>query len=264
VNASSLVVGAYTTDTLGAGLKFGYPLSESDAINFNLGAEGVKLGLVDTSPLSYRNFATLFGSNYSYATASVSWGREGRDSAIQPTRGALIRAGLEIAGGDLQYYRANLSEQWFYPLSRTVTLSLGGELGYVHGLGGKSVPFFKNFYAGGPGSVRGYKAFSLGPQDAQTNVLGGTRKISGSAEILFPVPGAQQDKSLRLAAFVDTGQVYGDGQKVALGELRYSAGIGLAWNSPFGPLKLSFAQPLNAKKSLDRVERLQFNFGTSF
>ena len=264
VNASSLVVGAYTTDSIGAGVKFGYPLSESDGINIGLNAESVKLGLFDTSPLSYRNFATLFGTTYSYATASIGWGREGRDSAIQPTRGALIRAGLEIAGGDLQFYRANLSEQWFHPLSRTVTLALNGDLGYVRGLGGKSVPFFKNFYAGGPGSVRGYRAFSLGPQDAESNVLGGTRKISGSAEILFPVPGAQQDKSLRLAAFVDTGQVYGAGQKVALGELRYSAGIGLAWNSPFGPLKLSLAQPLNDKKGLDRVERLQFNFGTSF
>ena len=145
-----------------------------------------------------------------------------------------------------------------------MTLALGGELGYVHGLSGKAVPFFKNFYAGGPGSVRGYKAFSLGPQDAESNVLGGTRKVSGAAEVLFPMPGAQQDKSLRLSAFVDAGQVYAADQKIALGDLRYSAGVGLAWNSPFGPLKLSVAQPLNVKKGFDRVERLQFTFGSVF
>jgi outer membrane protein insertion porin family len=88
--------------------------------------------------------------------------------------------------------------------------------------------------------------------------------VSGSAEILFPMPGANQDRTLRLAAFIDAGQVYGVNEKLSLGELRYSAGVALAWSSPFGPLKLSLAQPLNEKKGFDRVERLQFNFGTAF
>ena len=264
VDASSLSVGAYTTDTLGGGLKFGYPLSETDAVNFGIVAEHVKLGLFDTSPSSYVDFATLFGSSYTYGSGSVAWSRDRRDSAIQTTRGSLTTASMELAGGDLQFYRASINEQWFHPLSRTTTLALTGDLGYVHGLGDKPVPFFKNFFAGGPTSVRGYKAFSLGKQDDSGNVLGGTRRISGSAELLFPMPGAQQDKSLRLAAFIDAGQVYAEGEKVALGELRYAVGIGLAWNSPFGPLKLSFAQPLNSKKGIDRVERLQFNFGSSF
>jgi len=264
VNASSLSVGAYTTDTLGGGVKFGYPLSETDAVNFGIVTEHVKLGLFASSPVSYTNFATLFGTSYTYGTGLVGWSRDRRDSAIQPTRGSLTGASIETAAGDLQYYRANVSEQWFYPLSRTVTLALNGDLGYVHGISGKPVPFFKNFFAGGPGSVRGYRAFSLGQQDAHSNVLGGTRKISGSAEMLFPMPGAQQDRSLRLTTFIDAGQVYGASQKVALGDLRYSAGIGLAWSSPFGPLKISMAQPLNAKSGFDRVQRLQFNFGSAF
>ncbi|MEK6244271.1 MAG: outer membrane protein assembly factor BamA [Pseudomonadota bacterium] len=264
VDASSLSVGPYTTDTLGGGIKFGYPLSETDGINFGLVFEHVKLGTFDNSPISYRDFATQFGNKYSYGTGSIGWGREARDSAIMPSRGTLTRASVEVAGGELQYYRANVSESFYYPLSRTVTLALNGDLGYVHGISGKPVPFFKNFYAGGPGSVRGYRAFSLGPQDAESNALGGTRKITASAEILFPMPGAQADKSLRLTAFIDGGQVYGADQKLSLGEFRYSAGVGLAWNSPFGPLKISLAQPLNEKKGLDRVERLQLNFGTAF
>ena len=263
-NASSLAVGPYITNTTGGGAKIGYPISESDSISFGLNAENVKLGLFTNSPLSYTNFAAIFGNNYTYGTGSVGWARDRRDSAILPTRGALTRVGVDVAQGDLQYYRASLTEQWFYPLSRTTTLSLTGDFGYAHGISGKPVPFFKTYYAGGPGSVRGYRAFSLGPQDANTNVLGGTRKVSGSAEILFPIPGAQADKSLRLAAFIDAGQVYGAAQKVDFGELRYSAGIGLAWTSPFGPLRLSYAQPLNAKKGFDRPERLQFTFGTAF
>lgn len=262
-NASSLAIGAFTTDTLGGGMKFGYPLNETDGVSIGFSAESVSLGLFDTSPATYRNFARQFGTSYTYGTGSVGWARETRDSILLPTRGSTIRAGIEVSGGDLQYYRVTANEQWFHPISRRLTLALQGDIGYVAGLGGKPVPFFKNFYAGGPSSVRGYRAFSLGPQDAATNVLGGTRKVSGSAEILFPFPGAQQDRSLRLAAFIDGGQVYGAGQKFNVGDLRYSAGLGIAWSSPFGPLKLSFAQPLN-NKSGDRIERLQFNFGTAF
>jgi len=130
------------------------------------------------------------------------------------------------------------------------------------GLGGKPLPFFKNFYAGGPGSVRGYRPYSLGPQDPQGNALGGSRRLVASAEILFPVPGAEQDKSLRMAAFIDGGQVYGRDEKVSLAELRFSAGLALSWASPFGPLRISLGNPLNEKKGIDRAQRLQLTIGT--
>ena len=264
VDASSLAVGAYKTDTQGAGVKFSYPLSESDSIAFGLVAENVELTTFAKSPFTYKNFAAVFGNKYTYGYGNVGWARDRRDSALMPTRGSLTRISAELAGGDLEYYRGSIAQQWYYPLSRTLTAALSGEFGYVNGLSGKEVPFFKNFYAGGPGSVRGSRAFSLGPQDAQGNVLGGTRKIVGAAELLFPVPGAQMEKSLRLGTFFDFGQVYGASQKVDFGELRYSFGVSLAWTSPFGPLKLSLAQPINAKSGFDRVERLQFTFGSTF
>ena len=263
-DASTLSVGAYVTKTLGGGVKFGYPLTENDNVSIGLNAENVKLQTFSNSPFSYLSFVSQFGSTYTYGAGSLGWTRDLRDSAILTTRGYLTRASTELAGGDLQYYRLNLQHQWFYPMTRTVTLALNADLGYAHGLSSRPVPFFKNFYVGGPGSVRGFRPFTLGPQDAQSNVLGGTRKIVGNAEVLFPLPGAGPDKSLRLAAFLDAGQVYGDNEKVSLSELRYAAGIALAWSSPFGPLKLSFAQPLNEKKGFDRVQRLQFTFGTGF
>jgi len=264
VDASTLAIGAYVTDTIGGGIKFGYPLSEYDSVNFNLIAENVKLTLFANSPLSYQTFASLFGSQYSYVAGTAAYARDRRDSAILTSKGYLMRAAVEAGTGDLEYYRLSAGATWFAPVSRTVTFMLQGDTGYVDGLGNKTVPFFKNFYAGGPSSVRGYRAFSLGPQDIQGNVLGGTRKLTGTAELQFPMPGAQNDKSLRVVTFVDAGQVYGANQKFDLGELRYSAGVGLAWNSPFGPLKISLAQPLNAKSGIDRIERLQLNFGTQF
>jgi outer membrane protein insertion porin family len=263
-DASTLTVGPYVTKTLGGGLRFGYPLSETESLNFGVTAESVKLQTFDNSPLSYISFVNQFGNQYAYGAGTVGIAMDTRDSAIQTTRGAVSRTAFEIAGGDIQYYRFNVSYQWYYPLSRTVTLLLNGDAGWAHGIGNKPVPFFKNYYAGGPGSVRGFRPFSLGPQDATGNTLGGPRKIVGSAEVLFPVPGAQQDKSLRLAGFLDFGQVFGAGEKFSFGDVRYAAGLALAWTSPFGPLKLSIAQPLNDKHGFDRVQRLQFTFGTAF
>ena len=151
--------------------------------------------------------------------------------------------------------------------SRNTTLLLNGEFGYARGYGGHALPFFKNFYAGGIGSVRGYDSGSLGPKitDAWGNEsrLGGNRRLVGNAEFLFPMPGSGLDKSVRLSAFVDAGQVWGESQKLSLGEMRYSFGISLTWSSPMGPLKFSFANPVK-KKPDDKIQRLQFQMGTVF
>ena len=202
-----------------------------------------------------------FGNQYTYGSGTAGWARDTRDSLITTTAGSYLRARGELAGGDLQYYRLGYQHQWYHPLTRTFTLHLGGEIGYAGGYGGKPLPFFKNFFAGGPGSVRGYRSFSLGPQDELGNTIGGNRKLVGTAEFLFPMPGAEQDRSLRLAAFLDGGQVYAN--KIELGELRYATGIALFWSSPFGPLRLSLAQPLNPQSG-DRKQQLQFTFGTGF
>jgi len=157
--------------------------------------------------------------------------------------------------------RLRYQQQYYRPLTRRLTLLLAGEVGIAGGLGGRPLPFFKNFYAGGPDTVRGYRPFSLGPHDDQDNALGGNRELTASAQILFPLPGATHDPSVRLAWFIDGGNVFAD--RFEPNDLRYSTGLGLLWSSPFGPLRLSIAQPLNAK-STDDIQRLQFTFGTGF
>ncbi|OGA15077.1 MAG: outer membrane protein assembly factor BamA [Betaproteobacteria bacterium RIFCSPLOWO2_02_FULL_66_14] len=263
-DASSLSTGAYVTNSVGGGVRFGYPLAEQLYMTFGLSAEHVSLDLFNSSPLSYLNFANLFGSRYNYATGTVGITRDLRDSAILTTRGSLSALTTELTGGNLNYYRVGLVHQWYHPLTRNLTLALNADLGFARRIGSDPVPFFKNYYAGGPRSVRGYTALSLGPQDTTGASLGGTRKVVGNAELLFPLPGAGTDKSLRLAVFVDAGQVYAANQKIDPGELRFSTGVALSWNSPFGPLKLSLAQPLNDKAGIDRVQRIQFTFGTGF
>ncbi len=262
-DASSLSIGRYATNAIGGGVRFGYPTSEIASVDFGLNLESVKLTTFDDSPQQYIDFARSFGQDYRYGSLSAGYQRDTRDSVINPTAGHFGRIGGEVAQGDLGYYRLTYAHQWFTPLTRTYTLSLRGDIGYAGGFSGKPLPFFKAFFAGGPDSVRGYRAFSLGPRDSVSNAIGGNRRFLGTAEVLFPVPGANNDPSLKMSGFVDAGQVFGQGEKLNFGEVRYAAGIGLSWVSPFGPLRISFAQPLN-KRDGDQVQRIQFTFGTGF
>ncbi len=264
VDASALAVGAYKTSTLGGGIRFGYPLSERASISFGVAAENVELETFANSPFAYKDFVAVFGNNYSYLPLTAGWVNDSRNSLISTTEGALTRVNTEVGVGDLTYYRVGFTQQYYWPLSRTFTLFLNGDVGMAGGLQGNPLPFFKNYYVGGPGTVRGYEPLSLGPKDPLGNSLGGSRRLVGNLELLFPVPGAEQDRSLRLATFIDGGQVYGENEKVSLSEMRFSAGIALFWSSPFGPLRISIAQPLNAVDGVDRTQRLQLTFGTGF
>jgi len=224
-----------------------------------------QIGIDQGSPQQYQNFVNIFGNNNNSFPATVGWIRDQRDSVTLPTKGALIRAGLEagLPGGTLQYYKLTEQVQWYYPLSRTYTLMLNGEVGVGDGLNDKPLPFYKNFYAGGVSSVRGYEAYSLGPRDSLGSILGGNKRLVGNAEVLFPMPGTGLDRSMRLAVFLDGGQVYGANQKFEMSELRYSTGLAFSWNSPMGPLRLSYGRALNAKPD-DRQQHIQFTMGQVF
>ncbi|OFZ96644.1 MAG: outer membrane protein assembly factor BamA [Betaproteobacteria bacterium RIFCSPLOWO2_02_FULL_62_17] len=264
-NATSLNLGNYSTDTIGGGVNFGYPLSEQDAIYFGLSGDRTALRLGVDSPPRLQNFASQFGSNYVAITGALGWGRDTRDSAIWTTKGLVQRANLEVTpAGDLNYYRYTYDTSWFYSFTRDLTMMLRGEIATADGFNKKPLPFFKNYYSGGIGSVRGFRTASLGPRDPIDDTsTGGNRRLSGTAELLFPMPGAGLDRSLRVAAFVDSGQVYGADQKMRLSDLRYSTGLALAWLSPMGPIRISIAAPLNHKAG-DKVQRGQFTLGQTF
>jgi outer membrane protein insertion porin family len=265
VNSTTLSVGNYSTDTIGGGVRFGYPIGEFESINFGLSAESTELSLDPTSPPRLLNFERQFGSDYVSLIANFGVIRDTRDSAIWTTRGVVQRATFEVTpAGDLNYYRISSEINWYYPLSRTFTALLRGEIAAGDGFGDKPLPFFKNYYAGGIGTVRGYRAAGIGPRDPfDDSAIGGSKRLTGSAELLFPMPGTGLDRSLRLAAFVDAGQVYAPSQKLTVSDMRYSTGIGLLWISPVGPLRVSYAIPLQTRPG-DRVQRGQFTLGTTF
>jgi outer membrane protein insertion porin family len=267
VDTSTLSVSAYRTVSTGAGVSFGLPLTEYDTVRVGLTGEQTKLTLDPlTSPPRYIDFVNLFGETTDTLRTNLGYARDTRDSIIYPTRGRLTDVGLEVGlpGGDLKYYRLNLQQQFLYTPERLnwLTLLLNAELGYADGYGGKPLPFFKNFYAGGVGSVRAFQTASLGPRDLIGDVLGGNRRAVGNLEFLFPMPGVK-DKSVRLSAFLDAGNVWGPGEKVSFSDVRASFGIAVSWDSPVGPLKFSFGQPLK-KREGDKLERFQFQLGRIF
>ena len=263
-NAYNVNLGDYSTSSYGGGVRFGYPFTPKDTFVFGLAVDRTSYNLGATAPTRLVNYVTTFGASATTFPLTVAWYRDTRDSALAPRTGNYQNGGLEygIPGGDLTYAKLTYLHRWYIPLGKLYTLYLRGEAGIGKGFDGKPLPTFKKFYAGGIGSVRGFDTNSLGPRDTDDSILGGDRRVTGSAEFLFPFPGLVKDRSLRLSAFVDFGQIYGTGGTYIPG-MRYSVGLGLNWQSPFGPLSVSYANPMNSKQG-DRIQHLQFTVGTSF
>lgn len=274
VDLKELEVADVKYDTRGFGVSWGIPFTELDRVFLGGRFEMTDVKSNANSPWRYQNYEDKYGDNPMTVALTLGWSRDSRDNSLAPTRGVYQRLNGEFAlpGFDIQYYKATYQYQQYIPLSRTWTLAFNGEVGWgdVYGKTDE-FPFFKNFYAGGIGSVRGYKSGSLGPKEYDpSDNLGGDRKLTGSIEILAPLPGG--DRTLRVFGFLDAGYVWGyEGvgvrqyrrQSMSLSDLRYSTGIGVAWISPLGPLKFSIAAPLNDKNG-DDIQRFQFQIGTGF
>ena len=291
----------YKTDTYGIGARMGVPITEYDRVNFGLGLErlNVKLYEDQNPPPRYQEFVRQNGEKNWIVKGNVGWGRNKTDSALWPTRGYMTSVNLDagLPGGDLQYYSLNHDQKWFFPLSKDFTLMLSGEVGYGDGYGKtEQLPFFQNFYGGGLGSVRGYESGSLGPKyktkysdgtlSSSVSSYGGNYKAYAGAELLFPLPGIKDQRTVRLSLFADAGSVWdgrtynerdydkdnpngtngaytGEHKSTFSNELRYSAGAAVTWLSPLGPLKFSYAYPMK-KKPEDQIQRFQFQLGTTF
>ncbi|MBI5007192.1 MAG: outer membrane protein assembly factor BamA [Nitrosomonadales bacterium] len=265
-NTTSTYTSQYYSNTVGGGVRFGVPISDDETFQYGLSTETTTLTLTSASSQRYIDYVNTFGATTSNVLGTIGWTRDTRDSAIFTTEGTIQRSYLEVGlpVSSQRFYKWTYQHEWFYPLSRNTTLMLNGDVGVSNGYGGKPLPVFKNFYAGGTGSVRGYDNYSLGPRDTSNNSLGGKQKVVGNAELLFPMPGMEKEKSMRLSLFLDGGAVYGPpGDVPGSTGMRYSTGLGLTWFSPAGPIRLSWAKPLN-KQSQDKVQNVQFTLGTMF
>jgi outer membrane protein insertion porin family len=277
-------IGTYNTYSYGGGINFGIPLSEKDFFNFGVTVDLTELELTERSPTIYKDFcnrATASGdvdctANSFEFDASIT--TDTRDNVLIPTEGMMVKYSAKVSTPllDLQYYRFKIDTEYYKPIdeNKKYTLKLRGSLGYADEYGGDQYPFFKNFYMGGVRTVRGYRTSSIGPKyyNDYANrwyTSGGQKSILASAEIFFPVPGLKQNDQFRLSTFFDAGGVFSDDESISVsdqyeqGEMRYSVGLGVQWNSPFGPLQVSIAEPLNDDNK-DRTQRFQFGMGSTF
>ena len=284
-------VSPYKTVSTGAGIRLGWPIAEDDQVNFGLTADRTEITTYNLSPLLYKDFCRENGLNNVSGVGectvdslilTVGWSRDGRDSFVYPRSGVYQRVYGEatVPVGDLRYGKLGYQYQHWFPIGSDYALMLNADVGYAKGFGGKDVPFYKNYYVGGIGSVRGFDQGSVGPkymdEDGDITSTGGTRKVVANAEFFFPMPGAGKDRSFRISAFFDAGYVWGEEQvpldaktgvfveqDVRFSDLRYSTGLAFSWSSPIGPLKFSFGHPLK-KEENDEIQRFQFQLGSVF
>jgi outer membrane protein insertion porin family len=283
LNAAALGLGNYQQNTGALGMRFSLPISEIDRIGAGLTYERLKLLYDDTSPRRIRLTGDQFGtltsgprtSNSAALVLGLSYARDNRDNPLIPTKGRLQTFSFDWAlpTQKQRYTRTNYVDQLYLPLSKDYTLGLYADLSYGKGSGGRSYPVFKNLYAGGIGSVRGFDSNSLGPRDlvinpadptgpliAQGDPTGAPIRVQGSAEFLFALPGTGNDRTVRAFFFLDGGNVF---DKFKASDIRYSAGFGLSWQAQAFPMKLSYGLPLK-KQPTDKLQRFQFQVGTSF
>ena len=269
VNSADVNTAEYILDTTTAELTFRIPIAETNSLNLGVALERLDLASTSETP---PEFLPIINENPEADDVVLTLGvsRDTRNDFFFPTRGgvAALSSEITVPGSDFEYYKVNLNGSYYLPLGDRFTYKVGGGIGYGDGFGesaGIGLPFFKNYYAGGSRSVRGFDGRSLGPRDsgATPQPLGGDRRILVNMELLLPPFGEGVNKDKRFGLFVDGGMVYGQGEDMDLGDMRYSAGLSFNWFSPIGPFSLSYGEPLNDKEG-DEVENFQISFGTLF
>ncbi len=293
----------YTTDSLGGGLNYGYPLSETATLGFGLNYENLTIDLGTFTSQEIEDFVGTNGDQYNIFSFNLNVMQSTLNKGIFATRGVSQRLGFDLAApaSDVEYYKLSYSGQYYQPITNSLTLRLRTDLGYGEAFGDTlRLPFFKNFYGGGFGSVRGFKRNTLGPTDTpadycavdfsapdaatglcsdgtspipldQPDPFGGNILVEVGAEIIFPLPFLKDQRSVQAVLFFDAGNVFdtecGATQqncfKPDVGELRYATGVGATWLSGFGPITISLGQALNDTE-FDETEFFQFSLGQTF
>ncbi|MGH8309803.1 MAG: outer membrane protein assembly factor BamA, partial [Steroidobacteraceae bacterium] len=306
----------FSSETITAGLSYGYPITEFQSVQLGVALQSAELltselgsaqqaidwvrsnGNAFEREEEFINFdgsigtVRFFGTKFKTAELIGGWSFDTRNRALFATRGTRHSLSLAYAvpGGEVEYWVANYEYLQYVPLGSRFALSFNAELGYGADIGDTtSMPPFRQFFGGGPDTVRGYRESRLGPKDNFGNPYGGNLKVVGRTELILPMPEKWQSMS-RFSAFFDIGNVFSTGHVDFFGrdaipgvpnsgtpidydfsydDLKQSAGIAVQWLAPLGIFRFSYAFPLNPEKSdgirfEDELERFQFSIGQAF
>jgi outer membrane protein insertion porin family len=247
----------YDYKTLGGTARLSHPFEE-----FWRWQVGYRLSQDDISHI--RNEQDTFLQDQAGTTVtsavSASVSRDSRDSVQTPSKGGQFVVSADAAGlgGDNHFMKFTAFVTYFKPIWFGHILSGRLEGGYGFGFGDERLPVFERFYLGGPNSIRSFKARQVSPIDEFGNRIGGTSEVLGNIEYIIPLP-----FDIRLAAFVDIGNVYGFNTKFDLTDLHYAAGGGIRWVSPFGPIRVDYGFNLNQKQG-EKPSNFHFSVGSPF
>lgn len=275
-------VSSYTVNSFGGNVSFGYPISETQFLSLKVGYENAEIDTGRFPVQEITSFLNAEGDDYNNFIATGRWSESSLNRGVFADRGASQSLALELSlpGSDLSYYKLTYNGKILFPLTDTFTLRFKTELGYGDSYGSTSrLPFYKHFFAGGFDSVRGFENNTLGPRstpsatdpDQDPEPFGGNLLVTGSTELLFPLPFVKDTRSFETGFFFDAGNVFDTDcsrtsracSKFDAGELRYSVGFAATWLSGFGPLSFALASALN-EGDFEDTEFFQFSFGTSF
>ena len=253
---------AYEKDSFGTGLTLSYPL-----LDFTRGSISYIYDLANISNISSdapQSIKDLKGENVkSSVTSSLRF--DSRNDTFVPTQGSSHSFSLEFAGlgGDIGFMKYIGETAWYFPLFWEFVLAPHAKGGYVNKTRTKKLPDYEKFYMGGIGSLRGFERDDLAPRDNDNNSIGGDRFVQFNLDLTFPIV---KDQGVFGGLFFDTGRVYGDNESIELdpSDLRQSAGLGLRWMSPMGPVRLEYGFILDKEDSDHGIGNWEFSMASAF
>jgi outer membrane protein insertion porin family len=291
------VASDFSTTQLAAGMNWAYPITDLQTLRFGFSFQKSELLTSAYSSAQAAEWVQNNGESYDIAGATgvfgtrvqsleavLGWNYDSRNRTLFPTAGTRLAFGLNAAlpGSDIEYYVASLDFTKYVRMPGRWRFRIHSETRLGNGYGETTAPPpYRNFFGGGPDTVRGFKESYLGPLDSLNNPYGGNLLVANQLELIMPTP----DKfagSARMSLFYDIGNVFSTGGVTfydKLGDpidygfsydrLKRSVGLAVEWLAPLGLLKFSYATPLNADKATDRfyadqVERFQFSVGQAF
>lgn len=289
----------FSTTTAGAAVDYGYPISEYQTLSFGLTFQHAELLSSTNSTQQAQdwvanngkqfiedvgNGAIFFGTEFDTLEFLAGWSFDSRNRALFATRGTRQQIFLSatVPGSDVEFATARYSLTKYFPITPRWIIRLNTEIGYGQALGTTTaLPPYKQYFGGGPQSVRGFQESYLGPRDSFGNPYGGNMLVASQVELILPLP-EKWGSQARASIFYDIGNVFNTGEvkftdklgspieyKPDFDELRASVGIGVQWLAPLGLFRFSYAYPLNGYSGNDRyygdeLERFQFSIGQAF
>ena len=249
-------VANYLTNSNGIGVQYGWPISDTQRLNLSLTYDKTDISVGTQPAREIWDFVNAEGNIYETLNLQTQWQRVTLNRGMYPTDGASTAISLSatVPGSDLNYYRINLRQKFYQPLGRGLVFGFNGEIGYLSTFGDtKETPFFQNFFAGGPRSLRGFESNTLGPRSTEAPCyefnyaegtcpnlidsdgdeipdkpyynpyanseynkrvsIGGNVKVEGSLQLIFRLPFIEDQRSMRSAFFFDFGNVFSDNCK---------------------------------------------------